>query len=394
MYKTFLIVILSLVLSSVFSQEMNSKVIKIYSGPFKSDKPYDLNMIGQQKIGKAEYEYYERPDETRVFNGFFNLSYYNTLFISGSFVEDMKNGEWKIVSVSKENSIVTKWTLTGRFILGKLEGEWRDITEKTTNGKTIKIEECIAHFHNNNFIGKFEYNSKQLSINGNISNAGFLDSTWIVNRIENGFSYKTTLKFKKGVQNKRNNKHKIKTKNMFNYSKDNDNIVTITMDMQGRSANVINEEFGKLWLETLNRLEAEKADIAGVVLTSAKSTFFAGADIDNLYQTNQSTGNIRYVRRLEKTIASPRNTRKTCCCSIKRRGIRWWFRDCFGLPLSRCTQQSKSSFRFARSWLRFIAWRWRHHSFNQNDWLATSTSLLNRRQKIKSKRSSFSRYHQ
>jgi hypothetical protein len=30
---------------------------------------------------------------------------------------------------------------------------------------------------------------------------------------------------------------------MFNYSKDNDNIVTVTMDMQGRSANVINQEF-------------------------------------------------------------------------------------------------------------------------------------------------------
>lgn len=71
---------------------------------------------------------------------------------------------------------------------------------------------------------------------------------------------------------------------MFNYEKDADNIVTITMDMQGRSANVINEAFGQLWLDTMNRLEAEKKDIAGVVLTSAKSTFFAGADIDNLYQ--------------------------------------------------------------------------------------------------------------
>jgi 3-hydroxyacyl-CoA dehydrogenase/enoyl-CoA hydratase/3-hydroxybutyryl-CoA epimerase len=74
---------------------------------------------------------------------------------------------------------------------------------------------------------------------------------------------------------------------MFNYTKDNENIVTITMDMQGRSANVINEEFGKLWLEMIERLEKEKAEIAGVILTSAKSTFFAGADIDNLYkQTN------------------------------------------------------------------------------------------------------------
>lgn len=71
---------------------------------------------------------------------------------------------------------------------------------------------------------------------------------------------------------------------MFKYEKDNDNIVTVTMDMQGRSANVINEQFGQLWLEMIDRLEKEKAEIAGVVLTSAKSTFFAGADIDNLFK--------------------------------------------------------------------------------------------------------------
>ncbi len=71
---------------------------------------------------------------------------------------------------------------------------------------------------------------------------------------------------------------------MFHYEKDQDNIVTVTMDMQGRSANVIKEEFGKLFTDTLAKLEAEKADIAGVVLASAKSTFFAGADIDNLYK--------------------------------------------------------------------------------------------------------------
>lgn len=71
---------------------------------------------------------------------------------------------------------------------------------------------------------------------------------------------------------------------MFHYTKDTDNIVTITMDMQNRSANVINEEFGKLFTETLAKLEAEKNDISGVILTSAKSTFFAGADIDNLFK--------------------------------------------------------------------------------------------------------------
>jgi 3-hydroxyacyl-CoA dehydrogenase / enoyl-CoA hydratase / 3-hydroxybutyryl-CoA epimerase len=70
---------------------------------------------------------------------------------------------------------------------------------------------------------------------------------------------------------------------MFHFEKDSDNIVTITMDMQGRSANVLNDEFGKLYADMLQKLEADKANIAGVILTSAKSTFLAGADIDNLY---------------------------------------------------------------------------------------------------------------
>ncbi|MBK7640356.1 MAG: enoyl-CoA hydratase/isomerase family protein [Bacteroidetes bacterium] len=98
---------------------------------------------------------------------------------------------------------------------------------------------------------------------------------------------------------------------MFHYTKDNDNIVTITMDMQGRSANVINAEFGKLWLEMIERLEKEKAEIVGVILTSAKSTFFAGADIDNLYkQTNAQEifdmceGLKKQLRRLE-TLGKP-----------------------------------------------------------------------------------------
>ena len=98
---------------------------------------------------------------------------------------------------------------------------------------------------------------------------------------------------------------------MFNYTKDNENIVTITMDMQGRSANVINAEFGKLWLEMIERLEKEKAEIVGVILTSAKSTFFAGADIDNLYkQTNAQEifdmceGLKKQLRRLE-TLGRP-----------------------------------------------------------------------------------------
>lgn len=74
---------------------------------------------------------------------------------------------------------------------------------------------------------------------------------------------------------------------MFRYEKDQDNIVTITMDMQNRSANVINDEFGKLFADALDKLSKEEA-LAGVVLASAKSTFLAGADLDGLYKNTDA----------------------------------------------------------------------------------------------------------
>ena len=69
----------------------------------------------------------------------------------------------------------------------------------------------------------------------------------------------------------------------FIYEKDEQNIVTVTMDMDGRSANVLNEEFSQLWNDTMDKLENEY-DLAGVILTSAKKTFIAGGDLEMLFR--------------------------------------------------------------------------------------------------------------
>ncbi len=67
----------------------------------------------------------------------------------------------------------------------------------------------------------------------------------------------------------------------FHYEKDSDNIVTVTMDMSG-PVNAMNDEYIELMSATVERLQKERDDIAGVVLTSAKKTFFAGGDIKNM----------------------------------------------------------------------------------------------------------------
>ncbi|MBN4080807.1 enoyl-CoA hydratase/isomerase family protein [Caldithrix abyssi] len=68
----------------------------------------------------------------------------------------------------------------------------------------------------------------------------------------------------------------------FDYQKDDQNIVTIIMDMPGRSANVINAEFHALMDGVLEKLKNDNT-VAGVILTSAKKTFLAGGDLEMLF---------------------------------------------------------------------------------------------------------------
>ena len=62
----------------------------------------------------------------------------------------------------------------------------------------------------------------------------------------------------------------------FNYDKDANGVVTVTMDMEG-PVNSMSPEFLPLLRDTVAKLEVE-SDLTGVVLASAKKTFFAGGD--------------------------------------------------------------------------------------------------------------------
>ncbi len=73
------------------------------------------------------------------------------------------------------------------------------------------------------------------------------------------------------------------------WDRDADGIVTLTLDDPGRSANVINDCYVASMGQTLDRLEAERDSITGVILTSAKKTFFAGADLTTLRDVTPET---------------------------------------------------------------------------------------------------------
>ncbi|HEX3649878.1 MAG TPA: 3-hydroxyacyl-CoA dehydrogenase NAD-binding domain-containing protein, partial [Pseudonocardiaceae bacterium] len=69
---------------------------------------------------------------------------------------------------------------------------------------------------------------------------------------------------------------------MIGWVVDDDGIVVLTMDDPDQSANTMNETFGRSLVATVDRLVAERDSITGVVITSAKKTFFAGGDLNLL----------------------------------------------------------------------------------------------------------------
>ena len=72
--------------------------------------------------------------------------------------------------------------------------------------------------------------------------------------------------------------------NTIKWDKDADGIVTLTMDDPTGSANVMNEHYQESMHKAVERLVAEKDSIKGVVITSAKKTFFAGGDLNGIIQ--------------------------------------------------------------------------------------------------------------
>ncbi|MBF6438093.1 enoyl-CoA hydratase/isomerase family protein [Nocardia cyriacigeorgica] len=100
---------------------------------------------------------------------------------------------------------------------------------------------------------------------------------------------------------------------MIGWEQDSDGIVVLTMDDPNQSANTMNDLYKKSMTATVERLEAEKDNITGVVLTSAKKTFFAGGDLKNMMKVGKDDaqalmdelGQIKGALRRLETLGKP-----------------------------------------------------------------------------------------
>ena len=69
----------------------------------------------------------------------------------------------------------------------------------------------------------------------------------------------------------------------IHYQKNADNIVILTFDSPNQSANTMNADFRDALAQVVQKLQADE-QVAGIIFASAKKTFFAGGDLDELIQ--------------------------------------------------------------------------------------------------------------
>ncbi len=77
------------------------------------------------------------------------------------------------------------------------------------------------------------------------------------------------------------------TQTAVRYERDADGIVTLTLDDPNQSANTMNELYRTSMDAAVDRLYDEQDDVTGVVIASAKKTFFAGGDLKLMTQTTK-----------------------------------------------------------------------------------------------------------
>src|SRR5258705_9001556 len=74
------------------------------------------------------------------------------------------------------------------------------------------------------------------------------------------------------------------------FEKDSENVVTLTFDAPGAPVNTMTEDWQRAFADMVARLEREKGSIKGVILASAKKTFFAGAELKDVLKFGPEDG--------------------------------------------------------------------------------------------------------
>lgn len=172
-----------------FQQTLLSQKNVLYKGPFMD--------------GTAEYQYYEDENYNRIYQGPFKYVTEH-IKITGQYQKNQRVGMWTIIKTVLPPEDNFKETIVGNYKSDDLDGEWK---LERIELKTKKIIfSTTAIFHEGQITNTFKYQNEDFDheinsfkVQGQFSNKGKLDSTWIIRYNKDGIPYEDIRKFKEGM---------------------------------------------------------------------------------------------------------------------------------------------------------------------------------------------------
>lgn len=106
----------------------------------------------------------------------------------------------------------------------------------------------------------------------------------------------------------------------IHFEKDGETIVTLVLDSPGKSVNLIDQAFIADLQQALDRVAAQEST-AGIILTSAKSSFVVGGDVDAFFQMKDAQEIFKFVESLKAQIRRMETLGKPVVAALNGKAI-------------------------------------------------------------------------
>lgn len=301
---------------------LKAQTPQTYNGVFKT-----ANLTGN-----ANYKYFDNNKGERIYNGDFRFyTINNTANFIGQFKNNLKTGAWHFNLSNYHftnyfyNYVVNAETI-GFYNNGMMDGKWSLYRSKTisVNGGTksnTTIENSIASFSNNHFVGGFSYSADggKEKVIGQFDSEGLMQGIWLANYLKNGIPFEerrtylnsvlmtrtfkdmSTGELKKDYDQEEDVQNFFKNYNIQeNYSKINNKYLKLGNIEPSNDASSLIDQVLNIWLidysldETSYRFEIKQGDV-GILSLSQKEII---------------TDNERNEKALEENPTNQQNTEK------------------------------------------------------------------------------------
>lgn len=194
----------------LFSTLVYGQKLTVFKGLYEETDEDRLCGMSGSKVGNATYQYYENESFERIFNGFFKVDEVRLpyeLHINGQFLNNKKNGLWKIIKIGKIGSYDhdISETTSIEYLNGKINGTC-SLAGINKKSKTL-VYSSTATFKNNVMIGKFTYDRKNdpnrretnIYILINFDSNGLYDGDYLVRFSDGETNYEDRRKYQNGL---------------------------------------------------------------------------------------------------------------------------------------------------------------------------------------------------